>query len=328
MVAKAQWDTATYGAWSLDASARTGSSGENLAEQGQGGVLTLRQRDMPFDGGWRADNALGDLNAPEITLAKLQPRFYLPTGPMQGITSDWHGPAGLEIAAGGGVPGIFDGIVVPNFHTLSGSTATAGAEWSPASNWTVGGQFIEAQDVNLAVGQVVDGNSLLSSDTGLLSAAWHDQGERLQLNLLDDEVSGKGNGLGGWVDGSITQGRVQQSAGVFRIDPNATWGNQLIPNDMQGGYYRFDYQSRQWLADVGLDEVHSVSGLTPSTTFITGDTRYQLSRDWAVGAITDVSRTDGGTNWSTEGFVDHANHWGTGRVQADVARTGAAGIRR
>lgn len=318
-VGKAQWDTATYGAWSLDASARTGSSGENLSEQGQGGVLTLRQRDLPFDGGWRADNALGDLNAPEIELAKLQPRFFLPTGPMQGVTTDWHGP-GVEFAAGGGVPGIFDGIVVPNFHTLDGSTATAGAEWVPAPNWAVGGQFIEARDVNLAVGPVVDGNSLLSSDTGLLSAAWRDQGERLQVNLLDDDVAGKGNGVGGWVDGAITQGHVQQSAGVFRIEPNATWGNQLIPNDMQGGYYRFDYQSRQWLADVGLDQVHSISGLTSDATFVTADTRYQLSRDWAVGAVSDLSRTDG-TNWSLEAFVDHPNHWGSGRVQADVAHT-------
>ena len=66
IVAKAQWETAQYGAWSLDASARTQSSDAGPAEQGQGGVFTLRQRGMPFDGGWQADNALGDLNAPDI----------------------------------------------------------------------------------------------------------------------------------------------------------------------------------------------------------------------------------------------------------------------
>jgi hypothetical protein len=170
---------------------------------------------------------------------------------------------------------------------------------------------------------VVDGSSLLSSDTGLISAAWRDQNEHLQLNLLDGEVSGKGNGLGAWVDGSMTQGRVQQSAGLFRIDPNLTWGNQVIANDMQGGYYRLDYQSRRWFADIGIDEVRSVSGLTPDTTFLTGDTRYQLSRDWGIGGVTDISRMNSGTNWSVEGYVDHANHWGTGRAQADFAQTGS-----
>ena len=131
IVAKSQWETVGYGAWSLDASARTGGSGLGPSEQGQGGVLTLRQRGMPFDGDWQADNALGDLNTPDISLARLQPRFYLPTSPMQGSPRNGAGPSGLQIVAGGGVPGLYDGIEVPNFRTLDGSTATAGAQWSP-----------------------------------------------------------------------------------------------------------------------------------------------------------------------------------------------------
>src|ERR1017187_5015612 len=80
VVVRSQWETVSYGAWSLDASGRTGGSGLGASEQGQGGVVTLRQRGMPFDGGWLADNALGDVNTPEVALARFQPRFYLPTG--------------------------------------------------------------------------------------------------------------------------------------------------------------------------------------------------------------------------------------------------------
>jgi hypothetical protein len=322
-IAKSQWETADYGAWSLDASARAGGSGLE-SEQGQGGVLTLRQRGMPFDGGWMADNALGDINTPDINLARLQPRFYLPTAPMQGMTTDWHGPDGLQLVAGAGVPGLFDGIEVPDFRTLGGTTATAGAQWSPASHWTVGGQVVEAHDVTLAVGQVLDGVVSAvptSSTTGLVSAAWANQGERLQFNLLDGEVSGKPDAVGAWVDGSITQGRVQQSAGLFRIDPNMSWGNQVIADDMQGGYYRFDYQSRQWMTDVGIDEARSVSGQGANTTFLTGDARYQVSRDWGVGGVADASRSDGGNSWSLGGYIDHVNGWGTNRTQGDYART-------
>jgi hypothetical protein len=322
VIARAQWETVAYGAWSLDASGRTGGSNLGPSEQGQGGVVSLRQRGMPFDGGWQADNALGDLNTPDISLARIQPRFYLPTAPMQGLATEWRGPSGLQIVAGGGVPGLYDGIEVPNFRTLNGSTATAGAQWSPASQWTVGAQLIEAHDVNLAVGPVIDGAALMSSATGLLSAAWADHGEHVQLNLLDGGVSGK-NSVGAWVDGSISQGRFLQNAGLFRIDPNMTWGNQLISNDAQGGYYRLNYQSRQWLADVGIDEVRSVSGLGTNTTFVTGDTRYQMSRDWGIGGVTNISHSDGGTGWSLEGYLDHANAGGTGRAQADFAETPA-----
>jgi SdrD B-like domain len=321
IIAKSQWETVAYGAWSLDASARTGGSDLGPSEQGQGGVVTLRQRGMSFDGGWQADNALGDLNSPDIGLARIQPRFYLPTAPIQGLATEWRGPSGLQLVAGGGVPGLYDGIEVPNFDTLSGSTATAGAEWSPASQWTLGGQLIEAHDVNLAIGPVIDGAALMSSTTGLLTAAWADRGEHVQLNLLDGDVSGKPNAVGAWIDGSVAQGRFLENAGLFRIDPNMTWGNQLISNDVQGGYYRLNYQSRQWLADVGIDEVRSVSGLGANTTFLTGDTRYQLSRDWGVGGVANVSHTDGGSSWSLEGFVDHSNAGGTGRAQADFAAT-------
>ena len=323
VIAKSQWETVAYGAWSLDASARTGGSDLGPSEQGQGGVVTLRQRGMPFDGGWQADNALGDLNSPDISLARIQPRFYLPTAPIQGLATEWRGPSGLQVVAGGGVPGLYDGIEVPNFRTLDGSTATAGAEWSPASHWTVGGQLIEAHDVNLAIGPVIDGATLMSSTTGLLTAAWADRGEHVQLNVLEGDVSGKPSSVGAWVDGSIAQGRFLQNAGLFRIDPNMTWGNQLISNDAQGGYYRLNYQSRQWLADVGIDEVRSVSGLGTNTTFLTGDTRYQLSRDWGIGGVANISHTDGGASWSTEGYVDHSNVGGTGRAQADFAETPA-----
>jgi hypothetical protein len=319
-IAKSQWETASYGAWSLDASARAGPS-EGPSEQGQGGTLTLRQRGMPFDGGWQADNALGDLNTPDINLARLQPRFYLPTSPMQGLTTEWRGPDGLQVVAGGGVPGIFDGIEVPDFRTLGGSTATAGAQWSPPSNWTVGGQFIEAHDVNLAAGSVIDDAALISSTTGLVTAAWQDHNAHFDANLLDGYVNGKPNAVGGWVDGSITEGRFLQDAGLFRIDPNMTWGNQLIADNIEGGYYRIDYQGRRWMADVGVDEVHSVSGIGTDTTFVTSDARYQLSRDWGVGAVANVSRADGGTAWSLEGYVEHPDSWGTSRTQVEFADT-------
>ena len=319
IVAKSQWETVGFGAWSLDASARAGGSNNIESGQGQGGVLTLRQRGMPFDGNWQADNALGDLNAPDIGLAKGQSRFFLPTGPMQGIATEWRGPSDLQIIAGGGIPGMYDGIMVPDFHTLSGSTATAGAQWSPADHWTVGGQLIEAHDVNPAIGTAIDNATPLSSNTGLLSAGWQDQGARVQMNLLDGAVSGKPNGVGGWIDGTLTQGRIVQNAGLFRIDPNVTWGNQLISTDIQGGYYRLNYQSRQWLADAGIDEVRTVSGLGSNITFLTGDGRYQLFRDWGVGGVSNVSLTAGGNSWSLEGYVDHANAWGIGRAQADFA---------
>jgi SdrD B-like domain len=320
IVARSQWDTISYGAWSLDGSARTG--GTKLgSSQGQGGTITLRQRGMPFDGGWQADSGLGDLNSPNITLARLQPRFYLPTSPMQGITTELHGPASIQIVGGVGVPGYFNGIEVPDFRRLNGSTATAGAEWSPAPHWAVGGQVAEAHDVDVYQSPLGYGVAPLSSTTGILAASWQDHGERAQLNLIDGSTSGHSNAVGGWLDAASAHGRFMQTAGLFRIGPDLAWDGQPIANDVQGAYYRLGYHSRQWLADIGIDEVHSVSALGSHSTFLTGDTRYQLSRDWGIGAVANLRRGDGALSWSLENYVDHLNRWGTGRAQIDFAKT-------
>ena len=116
LIAKTQWETAAYGAWSFDAVLRTDASNAGPSEQGQGGVITLRQRGMPFDGDWQADNALGDVNSPDMPWRGFSRAFICRRLALQGLTTEWRGPSGLQVVAGGGTPGVYDGIV-PNFRT-------------------------------------------------------------------------------------------------------------------------------------------------------------------------------------------------------------------
>ncbi len=329
-VADAQWETSGYGAISADAAARIGGGAERYLVSGNDPTsFSLHQRGMPFDGGWQADNALGDLNAPLIDLARLQQRFMLSSGTMLGAETEWRGPAGMQLVAGGGEPGVFEGIRVPTFQTLGGSTAMVGGEWSPAPRWTLGGEYAGARDANiyfqpptatLLPPQV--SSERITSDTGLLSGGWQDGSSRAQLNFIDGTLDGNGNAFGVWADGAYTHGPYTQTFGAFHIDPNLAWGNQLIASDMQGGYYRLGYQSRRWIADFGVDEVLSVSGHGVNSTFLNGDTRYQLSRDTGIGGVANVLLSSDGaqhTAWSLQGYVDNVNSHGTGRVQMDYA---------
>jgi hypothetical protein len=159
----------------------------------------------------------------------------------------------------------------------------------------------------------------ISSTTGYMTAAWQEGPSRAQLNVIDGSVDGNGNAVGAWLDASRTSGAIMQSVGAFHIDPNLAWGNQLITSDVQGGYYRLDYQSRRWLADFDVDEVSSVSGNGSNTTFLTGNARYQLSRDAGIGGVVNVRRSGGDKAWSAEGYVDNVNSYGTGRGQLDYA---------
>ena len=324
VIMDAQWDTTSYGAWSADAAARSGGSNRPGVVGPGTSSFSFHQRGMPFDDGWQADNALGEINASLINLARVQRRFLLAQGPMAGVETEWRGPSALQFVASAGEPGIYEGIKVPTFETLGGSTATLGAQWTPASHWALGGEFATARDVSLysqPLGATFASAAAqrISSTTGFLTAAWQDGGSRVQFNVIDGSVDGNGNSFGVWVDASRTLGAMTQSFGAFRIDPNLAWGNQLITSDVQGGYYRVDYQSRRWLADFGVDQVSSVSGRGSSTTFLNSDARYQLSRDTGLGGVVNVRRSNNDRAWSAEAYLDNANSYGIGRGQLDYA---------
>jgi hypothetical protein len=330
IVADAQGETATYGDWSANGAVRIGGSDERfLGSSANNLSFALHQRGMPFDGGWQADNALGDLNLPLVGLERAQPRFMLSSGTMLGATTEWRGPDGLQFVAGGGEPGVLNGIKVPVFDTLGGSTAALGAQWSPSPQWTLGGEYAGARDANLYYQPPGDsvlppeiGIPRISSNTGIVSAAWQEGRTHAQFNFIDGTLDGNNNALGAWTDASVTRGPYTQSFGAFYIEPNLAWGNQLILSNAEGGYYRLDYQTRRWSANFGIDEVLPVSGLGVSSTFLNGNARYQVDRDTGIGAVSNLLLSHDGsseTAWSLEGYLDQANLWGTGRVQLGYA---------
>ena len=327
IIVNGQWDTMSFGAFSADGAVRLDSSERPGIEEYGTGSFSLHQRGMPFDDGWVADNALGDINTPIIDLARQQPRFILAPGPMEGFDTQWRGPDGLQLVAGGGEPGIFNGIRIPLFEPLGGSTGTLGAQWSPASQFSLGTEVAATRDTPLyfqppptVPGALATASSeRISSTTGYLTGLWQDGPSRAQLNLVAGSVDSNGTSLGAWLDASQTSGAFTQSYGAFRVDPNLAWGNQLMTSNAQGGYYRVDYQSRRWLWDFDVDQVDSVSGPESSNTFISATNRYQLSRDTGIGGGVNLRHGDGDDAWSVQGYLDQGNSFGTARAELDYA---------
>jgi SdrD B-like domain len=316
LIANVAWDTAQYGTWTLDAAGRTGGSDQSRNGKPVGGLFALRQRGMPFDGAWRADNSLGHINTTQVSLARTQLRFYLPTAPIQGIATEWRGPSGLQLVASTGKPGVFGGLVVPNFRTLGGTASSLGAQWSPDSRWTVATQLVDARNADLGTSGLFAASNLLSARTGMLSARQQTPDMQSQLTVINGKIDGQSAGSGAWLDLSLPRGARQHSFGAFRIQPNLSWGTQLIANDLQGGYYRYSVQRPRWIADAGLDAVSSVSGRGGKTLYMSGNTRYQLSRSYGIGGVANVSRTNGDSSYRLQGYVDRLNRWGTATTQA------------
>ena len=267
-------DTPQYGALSIDATARV-RPGSFIA--------TIVQRDLAFDGNWRANNSLGVVTTLGIDLTRSQYRFYLPTFPALGATTEWIHDGDVQLQASAGEPGNFDGFRLSGFQPLHGRLATAGAQWAFAPRWQAGLQLVDARGVDSPY--AVNGVTI-DSRAAFASLAWSGATTRLQANVLASDATSLGqtvNATGVWFDGTTAWDRAIHHYGIFRLEPGLTWGYQPINNDIEGAYYRVAYQSLRWQADGGIDRIFPVSGRGSDGTFLTLNGRYQLNARMGLG---------------------------------------------
>jgi hypothetical protein len=307
----ANLDTPDYGALSLDATARA-SPGSFIA--------TLTQRDLAFDGNWRANNGLGVLTSLGIDLTRTQYRFYLPTFAIAGATTEWIHDRDLQLQASAGEPGFYDGLRLSGFQALHGSFATVGAQWAFAPRWQAGVQFADARNVDSPFG--ANGNGRINSTAEYASLAWNGDNTRLQGNLLassaNDTVDSI-NAVGVWLDGSTNWNGTTHNYGIYRLEPGLTWGYQPVNNDIQGVYYRLAYQTLRWQVDGGIDRVISLSGRGVNGTYATANGHYQATTTLGLGGNGTYLHGGNQDSWTGSAFADYFWSMGSSRVEVSAA---------
>jgi hypothetical protein len=303
--------TPLYGAWSFDGV---------FGNRDESSVATLWQRDVPFDNGWLATNGAGNLNSPSIDLARFQPRWFLPTSPLLGASTEWRNPQGTQLIAGVGEPGVYTGIYVPGFRRLGGTMTTAGGQWSLSRNWSAGFQYFGAREVTNPL-QPEDNAQQFSSRSWFGSAAWQDRTQRYQVNAIASDNSFTGNEQGAWADGYVQDGRFGHGFGAFYMGNGLAWGNQPIGNGVGGAYYRVNYGSRQWLWDANIDYAAPLqdTDFAPST-FVSGSARHQIWQNLGVGAGANARLSDSDA-WSAFGYVENTLPALVSRTQLSVAQS-------
>ena len=305
-------NTPDYGAFTLDAIVRE----SNSDDYGSGNMLTLAQRGMPMNGGWYFDNSLGATNTPATDLARRQFRFYVPTIPINGAATEWRLGSQLQFNASFGEPGLFTGIYVPTFEGLGGSTASGGLQFNFSDEWSTAVQMIDAGRVHTGL---KNSTPTLSTQSWFGAIGWNTPDATTQFNYVQSTIDGRPDEFGGWADAALRTGRTWHTMGAFYLEQDLVWGNQPLSSDSKGGYYRAAYQSRRWAFDGGVDYFASVTGQGDPTTFGTVYARYQSSSALGFGGGGNL-RHSSSDAWSTFGFADAANRWGTGRGQLNYAR--------
>ena len=316
-------ETPNFGVLSLHAQALGGNGSTGLTS------WSLRQTGLPFDGGWRADNALGTTNLLIPELARRNSRVTLPTPQLLGGSTTWRndGPQGLKLGASAGEPGRFEGFPQSRFVGLGGQVQSIFAEVRE-NEWTAAATIAQGNNILPdAAPQAGDGATRISPRGFYASVANNAAGENgvtrggteWQLSGIGSRISGV-NATGAWGDAVWRVGPVTHRASLFRFTKGLTWIDRPLASDLQGASYRYDFHSmrRDFSADV--ESFASISGQSPSGWFASASGRQRLSTQVSFGGGFAV-RTFGVTSNSGYGYLQWLNTLGSSRLQIDASST-------
>ena len=301
-------ETPNHGVLSIDG---------QLASNPSGSTLTLRQRGLPMDGGWFANNEIGVVGSLAPALNQSASRVYVPTYLLQGISTEWLNPAeGLQWQASSGQPGRIDGSVAGRFEGFSGLVNSAGLQINEAP-WSFAARVADARRLALTSDPAQSGG-LLDASSMQLSARRQLGAQSVQANVVSTTSSRSTRTQNGiWADGETQDGPIGYSAGLFWLDPGLSWAGQPMASDAAGGYVRSSWQTRQWSAEGGFDLLRSVSDARQTGIFATGSGRWRYSRSISIGAGASV-RSFNGNAWSTYNELRWQNDWGSSGLRLDL----------
>ncbi|MEP6720628.1 MAG: SdrD B-like domain-containing protein [Variovorax sp.] len=355
-------DTPNYGAFSAnlninryrnpvtayDLSGQTGNLYSLSYRNGNTGRID--QRAMPFNNGWFANSSIGDINTAATPMSRGLGRVYLPSLPIEGISTSFERGGSTVLNASAGRLGYFDGLTSQGFTLGRGSVATFGAQQQIAGPETQLGigrtdaafQWVETRNANLngLSGYAQDSQSFWGAVSWQGVAPWADTlgpgigpvqerpgGLRVQANYAHSagkpsysgSLAPNDSANGFWVDSSWRSNWAQQGASVFYFDPSLRWGSNPIAGDLRGASWRADVSTRQWQLGGNVEVSESVSGLQGRSLFGNLFGRYRFdSRDALAGTV--AARTGTQAAQSLQLTWEHISpQWGQSQLRADLA---------
>lgn len=338
-------ETPDYGTLSIQGNA-VDTAGESsplgLAPRTTTNTWRLDQRGLPLPGGWLANHSAGDINTLVPGLGRGVSRVFLPSTPIAGVGGEWLLDDQAAVNASAGQPGLFSGFDISGFQPSRGQLVTAGAQLrlrgdrNSLSRVDAAVQAIEASDAEqMGVPRGTQSNGTWAALAWQGEAPWGDGisggnrsdpvaqrpgGARAQLSLLQSGGSATRSGTGLWLDSAWRTEYVQNTAGVFRFDPELRWGVTSMPGDLQGGYWRGDIATRRWQLGWNAESSSSLTNQYGSSLFASLYARYVLTLRNAVDATLSMRQGSGAAD-SLQVNWDHTTQWGQTRWRASYLRS-------
>lgn len=310
--------TPNHGILSVDAS---------VAYDDGRGAVTVRQRELPVEGGWMVNNELGVTLSLAPALMRQPSRIFVPSQYSRGATTEWVNP-GLQtqLMAGGGKPGWLQGYPVAGFVSLPGTISSVAAQRSFGS-WGAAIRHERGNGLSLFENPTRPADYLDSRSTHVAVRA-ETQDHRVQANAVSTHSTETADTRRGyWVDGEFRHGKALYGWGFFRLDPKLSWSGQGMSGDTEGVFARGSWGTRQWSADANVDALRSISRPDESGVYASGNGRWRFSRSLTLGGGGSYRDYDGKA-WTAFADTRLQSEWGFSGLRADSSTSRGLRTRR
>ena len=334
-------DTANFGTFSLDASARL-LERNSERRRGPGVSFSLYQTAMPFGGGWTASQGLGVIQTLSPRLSGQQAAFFVPSRLVQGASTQWRNESsGLTLQFSGGETGSFSSIGQGSFYGSGDRVAAIGVELGGAGPAARAGALLPrgwsySAMASIATGSAdvdVPGLGVRSGEPAgsalFQSLRWESPGAFVQGNLLtgrnqdfpltstSDRAKTAHNGA--WIDGAWQTGELTQRWGVHRLDPNLAWQGSALGGNTQGGYYRWSRVGLRTQIEAQVSSTQPIDRAAGGATLQQAGVSVRHYIDQRVGLGGVVQLSEGTTRAAqVSGYAELHRAWADVRVQAGI----------
>lgn len=306
-------ETPNHGALSFDGS----YSGAN-----SDGTFTIRQRGLPLPGGSTMNLEAGIVEQPLPSLNRTPTRVVVPSSTLRGASAEWISPAqGLQWVASSGQPGRLESLPASGFNRFSGQRHRIGIQWQPELDSTWGVSLQHERGDRVSEGLPSSASDTANRQATLLSMAGDVGAWNWSANAMSAGNAGtSGRSQGWWAEASHGAGRLRQTLGLYRLDPGLSWAGIAMANNLQGGFWRGVWTTRQWSVDTALDLLQPVTGPGGTGYYGNFNGRLRLDRSNQLGgglAIRDYR----GRGWL--GYADwrRSHDLGTGGFRLELSDT-------
>ena len=343
-----------FGTLSLQALALGGSNVSGLSS------WTIRQSGLPFDNGWRADNALGTTNLLMPELSRRSSRLTLPGPQLIGASTQWRHAESLgtintintsdrlTVGASVGEPGRFEGFPQSRFVGSGGRVSNVFAE-AVRGSWAFAAAAAQSSNITPESGfpgvDAMGSVKRTSSSNFYVSTAYGDKrygageygggagaqgfglsgfntsGFSAQLSAVGSKLDNVSS-TGIYADANWQDGAHRHETSLYYLERGLTWIDRALAADLRGAAYRYGYNTKRWDITANIESFDSISGQSPRGWFSSGGIRYLLSPKISTGGGFSM-RDFAGKSSSGFGYLQWLNSYGTSRIQLDAATGGA-----